>query len=71
MKIVNLSLKSKRNPNVFIAETDCGEFDLHSDIIVKNGIKQGEIESEKFYSSVEESAEIIAFNFFPPNKLSV
>lgn len=62
MEIINLKLKSKNNANVFICSTDVGEFDLHSDIIVKNGIKVGSFDDEKFYSSVQESSEIIAFN---------
>jgi len=62
MKILNISLKSKRNPNIFNIETDVGVFEMHSDIIVKNAIKLGEINDEIFYSSVQESSEIIAFN---------
>lgn len=62
MEIISIKLKSKRNANVFIASTDMGEFDLHSDVIVKAGIKVGEIDDSKFYEVVQESAEIIAFN---------
>ena len=62
MIIESISLKSKRNPNVFNVETDVGIFEIHSDIIVKNGIKLGEINDEIFYSSVQDSSEIIAFN---------
>lgn len=62
MEIISIKLKSKRNANVFIALTDEGEFDLHSDVIVKAGIKVGEIDDSKFYEVVQESAEIIAFN---------
>lgn len=62
MKIITLKLKSKNNANVFTCLTDAGEFDLHSDIIVKSGIKIGEFPDEKFYNSVQESSEIIAFN---------
>ena len=62
MEIVSLKLKSKNNPNVFICSTDVGEFELHSDTIVKSGIKVGDFNDEKFYSSVQESSEIIAFN---------
>ena len=62
MEITSLKLKSKRNANVFICETDVGVFDLHSDIIVKNGIKVGIVDDEKFRESVNQSAEIIAFN---------
>lgn len=62
MIISSLSLKTKNNPNIFIATTDVGEFILHSDIIVKNGIKVGEIDNETLQASERESAEIIAFN---------
>ena len=62
MIIENISLKSKRNPNIFNIETGVGTFEMHSDIIVKNGIKLGEIDDEIIYKSERESAEIIAFN---------
>ncbi len=62
MEILNLKLKSKNNVNVFICLTDIGEFELHSDIIVKSGIKLGEYDDKRFYEVVQESSEIIAFN---------
>lgn len=62
MIIESISLKSKRNPNIFNVETNIGIFEMHSDIIVKNAIKLGAIADEIFYSSVQESSEIIAFN---------
>ena len=62
MEILNLSLKSKTNANVFTCSTDVGEFVLHSDIIVKFGMKKGEFDEEKFMLAVQESSEIIAFN---------
>lgn len=62
MIITDLRLKTKNNPNIFIATTDSGEMILHSDIIVKNGIKLGEISSEVMTNCVRDSAEIIAFN---------
>lgn len=62
MKILKISLKSKRNPNIFIVETDNDVYEMHSDIIVKNSIKSGEVDNENFYTSVQESAELIAFN---------
>lgn len=62
MEILSLKLKSKTNPNVFICSTDSGDHELHSDVIVKCGIKVGVFEDEKFYLAVEESGEIIAFN---------
>ena len=62
MQIIDISLKSKRNPNIFNIETDGGIYEMHSDVIVKNGIKSGEINNEIFYASVQESSEIVAFN---------
>lgn len=62
MKIIKISLKSKRNPNIFNVETDSEIYEIHSDIIVKNSIKLGEVENEIFFNSVNESAELIAFN---------
>lgn len=62
MEILSLKLKSKNNPNVFLCLTDNGEFELHSDVIVKSGIKVGQFEEEKFFECVQESSEIIAFN---------
>jgi len=62
MEILNLKLKTKQNANIFICSTNVGEFELYSDVIVKSSIKVGEIEDEKFFASVQESSEIIAFN---------
>ena len=62
MEIYSLKLKSKRNSNVFICETNLGAFDLHSDIIVKNNLKVGVFDDGVFHSSVEESSKMIAFN---------
>ena len=62
MEILSIKLKSKRNPNVFLCSTNNGEFELHSDIIVKNNISVGTVEDTLFFTSVQESAEIIAFN---------
>ena len=62
MEIYGLKLKSKNNANVFICATDMGEFELHSDVIVKSGIKIGEFDDEKFNESVQESSEMIALN---------
>ena len=42
--------------------TNMGEFELHSDIIVKAGIKIGQIDDDKLQIAVQESSEIIAFN---------
>jgi len=62
MEIINLKLKSKNNANVFICSTDIGEFELHSDVIVKSAIKVGDFDEQKFMQAVQESSEIIAFN---------
>ena len=62
MEIQNLKLKSKNNANVFICLTNDGEHELHSDVIVKSGIKIGDYDDEKFFKCVQESSEIIAFN---------
>lgn len=62
MEIINLKLKSKNNANVFICSTDIGEFELHSDVIVKSAIKVGSFDEQKFMQAVQESSEIIAFN---------
>lgn len=62
MEILNFRLKSKNNANVFICSTDVGEFELHSDIIVKAHIKIGEFDDNDFADAVQESAQIIAFN---------
>ncbi len=62
MEIINWHLKSKRNSNVFLVQTDKGEFDLHSDILVKANLKKGEVEENIFFDSVNESAILIAFN---------
>ena len=62
MKVISIKLKTKNNPNVFLCLTDNGEFQLHSDAIVKYNICVGEISDEKFYKTEQESSEIIAFN---------
>lgn len=62
MKILNIKLKTKTNANVFVVETDAGEFLLHSDEIVKCGINKGEVENQTFYKAVENSQVLIAFN---------
>jgi len=59
---MGLNLKNKRNANIFICSTDIGEFELHSDIIVKSGIKHGVFDDKNFQSAVQESAKLIAFN---------
>ncbi len=62
MIIEHIILKSKTNSNVFVIQTDLGEFIFHSDIIVKFGLVVGEIETEKFNLAKIESDELIAMN---------
>lgn len=62
MEIFEIKLKSKNNPNIFIVSTDEGNFEFHSDMIVKAGIKIGEYDDKIFYESKKESDEIVAFN---------
>ena len=62
MEIYSIALKNKRNPNIFVLHTDNGDFDFYSDILVRDNITKGEVDSEKFYASHQESLVIIAFN---------
>lgn len=62
MEIYSIILKTKRNPNIFVLKTDCGEFDFFSDILVRENIKKGDIDSNKFFALHQESLVIIAFN---------
>ena len=60
MKILTLKLKNKNNTNIFVASTEKGQFDLHSEIIVKNNIKAGQIDVDVFFKAVLESNILIA-----------
>ena len=62
MEIFEIKIKSKTNPNIFVLKTSAGEFDFFSDILVKNNIKCGFCDDEKFVNSHQESSEIIAYN---------
>lgn len=62
MEIFEFKLKSKNNANIFLANTDIGEFLLHSDIIVKFGIKKGENDIYNFENAKTESENLIAFD---------
>lgn len=63
MLIEKISLKSSRNPNIFIVKIDEEEYILHSEVIVKFGLAtNGEIDSEKLQQIVLESDIIIATN---------
>lgn len=62
MEIYSLKLKSSKNTNIFVVNTETEDFQIHSDIIVKYGIAVGQYEEKKFYQAVEESNQIVAFN---------
>ena len=59
MEIYSIKIKSKTNPNIFIARTDDGEYILHSDIIVSRGINKGDIDSTILLEAVRESEVLI------------
>lgn len=62
MKIYSLRAKSNKNVNIFELETSIGNFEIHSDCIVKYGIKKGIVQDEQLFDALEESEQIIAFN---------
>ena len=63
MLIEKISLKSNRNPNIFVVEIDGEKYILHSEIIVKYGIATNtEIEQDKLNEVVFESDVMIATN---------
>ena len=63
MIIEKISLKSSRNPNIFVVVVDGEKYILHSEIIVKYGIStNGEISQEKLQEVVYESDVMIATN---------
>lgn len=63
MIIEKISLKSSRNPNIFIVEIDAEKYVLHSEIIVKYGIAtNAEIDQDKLAEVVFESDVMIATN---------
>ena len=62
MEIYSFKLKSKTNSNVFVLDTNEGEFVLHSDIIVKYKIEKGSINDNIFLQAVEESDVLIGLN---------
>jgi len=63
MLIEKISLKSSRNPNIFIVEIDGEKYTMHSEIIVKYGIAtNAEISQEKLQEVVFESDVMIATN---------
>ena len=60
MEIKSFKLKNKNNTNIFLVLTDCGEFELHSEAIVKHNIKKGEVADEVFQAALAESSALIA-----------
>ena len=63
MLVEKISLKSSRNPNIFIVEIDGEKYILHSEIIVKYGIATNtEIDQDKLAEVVFESDVMIATN---------
>ncbi len=60
MKILTINLNNKRNANIFTVQTDEGNYLLHGDIIVKYGIKLGEVENKIFNTALFESNTLIA-----------
>ncbi len=61
MFIQSIKLKGK-NANIFIITSDEGQHIFHSDIIVKFGLRVGEVDTERFKQAEEESALLIATN---------
>lgn len=62
MEVYALKVKSNKNVNVFVVETNIGDYQIHSDCIVKYGIKKGKVQDELFFEAIEESDRIVAFN---------
>ena len=63
MLIKKISLKSSRNPNIFIVEIDGEKYILHSEIIVKYGLStNSEIEQDRLSEVMFESDVMIATN---------
>lgn len=60
MEIKSIKLKNKNNTNVFLVLTDCGEFEFHSEAIVKHSIKKGEVADDVFQLALQESSALIA-----------
>ncbi len=62
MKIYSIKLKSKNNSNIFIVETNMGEYTFFSDVVVKYSLSEKEIEDDVFYTALKESEVLIATN---------
>lgn len=63
MLIEKISLKSNRNANVFIVQIEGNDYILHSDVIVKHGLRtNGQISLEELQNLIFESNIIIATN---------
>lgn len=62
MEILSIKLKNNRTSTIFLISTDCGEFRMHSDVIVKYSVHIGQMSDDKFFSALSESEILIAFN---------
>ena len=62
MEILSFKLKSKTNSNIFVVETNNGEYIFHSETIVKFSLAKGLLEDEKFFKAKQESDELIALS---------
>ena len=63
MIIEKITLKSARNPNIFIVCIDGEQYVMHSEVIVKHGVStSGEIDKDKLQAILFESDVIIATN---------
>lgn len=60
MEVFSIRLKSVRNSNVFLVESEIGGNLFHADSIVKYGIVGGCNADEKFFQALKESGELIA-----------
>jgi len=60
MEILSFKLKSKNNSNIFVVETDSGEYIFHSETIVKFGLAKGKVEENRFFQAKDESDELVA-----------
>ena len=62
MELYSLKIKSSKNTNIFVVQSSVGEYEIHSDVIVKFGIAVEQFDEQKFWQALEESNQIIAFN---------
>lgn len=63
MIVQSFRLKTEKNPNIFLVNIDGNEYRIHSDIIVKYGLKKDkEIKESDLKNILEESEYIICLN---------